>query len=298
MPKPIKNLRWRGKYPVRDGIPIFLGSLPDFKAQEKRLAEFEARRYQIDEEKKWFPNLTVYENALRPILQLPAGSTVLELGSGVSYTAPLAIRTGLNLTISDIALSVLKRTRQYLRRCRLTNQATFIVFDAERIPFRNSSFSACYMISSFHHLPDQIKALKEIKRVTKNNGLIILVAEPNSWPYRTLYPLTSPIRSWLRKRTRRRYDSIADEITSGFSRQDLVTLFTSQGIKIESIIPTLFLTQFYAHFLILLNRLLKLNLARKQAPESFLNGIDDFLAKMPLINNLFWHWSIIGRVKK
>lgn len=293
----IKNLKWESEYQIKNGIPILLAKLDKFKKEEKELAESQAGKYEI-QPKKWFPNAEVYEKILQPILELPKNSLVLELGGGVSYVSVLILRKDLRLVETDIALKTVLQTKRYLQHQNLGKNAIFLVCDAEKIPFAAKTFDAVFLISTFHHFPEPVIALQEIRRVVKPGGLVIFVAEPNRWPYCTIYPLTKLLRHWLRKRVPRKFDSPADEQTRGYLKKDLIHFFESAELEVKAIAPTLFLVQFYAHFLLFLNRLFRINLRRKEGAEKFLHQIDLLLAKIPFLNNFFWHWSIVARVRK
>jgi len=55
--------------------------------------------------------------------------------------------------------------------------SSFVIGDILAIPFKDNSFDVTYTINTVHHLSsneDQKKALKEIKRVTKKNGIVII----------------------------------------------------------------------------------------------------------------------------
>src|SRR3990172_743830 len=45
-----------------------------------------------------------------------------------------------------------------------------MVFSAEKMPFRNSSLSAVYMLNTFHHIKNPEKALSEFNRILKRGG--------------------------------------------------------------------------------------------------------------------------------
>lgn len=52
--------------------------------------------------------------------------------------------------------------------------AKFEVGDSENLPFKNCSFDIITCINSFHHYENPEKAISEIKRVLRPNGIIIL----------------------------------------------------------------------------------------------------------------------------
>lgn len=61
------------------------------------------------------------------------------------------------------------------------------VFFAEKIPFKNDSLSAIYMLNVLHHIKDPAKGLKEMQRVLKKNGKIIMIEPYNSFWSRFIY---------------------------------------------------------------------------------------------------------------
>lgn len=62
-----------------------------------------------------------------------------------------------------------------------------LVINAERIPFPNNSLSTIYMLNTFHHIKNPVKALKEFQRVLKKNGQIIMIEPYNSLWGRFIY---------------------------------------------------------------------------------------------------------------
>ena len=56
-------------------------------------------------------------------------------------------------------------------------EKNFLVIDGLKLPFKDNSFDLVIAIAVFHHLPSKklrIKVLKEIKRVLKNDGKLLL----------------------------------------------------------------------------------------------------------------------------
>jgi ubiquinone/menaquinone biosynthesis C-methylase UbiE len=47
--------------------------------------------------------------------------------------------------------------------------------DAGRLPFKDASFDKVVCTNSFHHYPDHFAALKEVRRVLKPGGMLVLV---------------------------------------------------------------------------------------------------------------------------
>ena len=79
----------------------------------------------------------------------------------------------------------------------------FVIGDALNLPFQNKEFNIIFAVASFHHIPSikyRLQTLKEIKRVLKNNGLLILTVW-NLWQPKLLikYKIWPIIFGWKRK---------------------------------------------------------------------------------------------------
>ncbi|HVE53668.1 MAG TPA: methyltransferase domain-containing protein, partial [Ramlibacter sp.] len=50
----------------------------------------------------------------------------------------------------------------------------FVEASAERLPFPDGHFDRAMMLRSFHHMPDQEAALRELRRVLKPGGSVLV----------------------------------------------------------------------------------------------------------------------------
>lgn len=102
---------------------------------------------------------------------LPDGARVLELGCGSAklWRENLTrIPKNWNVTLTDTSLGMLGEARAHLRD--EPHTFSYEVVDAQAIPFDDASFDAVIAIHMFYHVPDQHRALKEIRRVLKPSG--------------------------------------------------------------------------------------------------------------------------------
>jgi len=124
------------------------------------------------------------DNPLRRRIQPPAqvvdwvgirgDMMVLEIGSGPgTFTIEAASRIGGEgkLFAVDIQPSVIKALDDRLQRDRVTNVETEVasVYD---LPFMDNSFDRVFMVTVLGEIPDKEKALVEIRRVLKEDGLL------------------------------------------------------------------------------------------------------------------------------
>jgi ubiquinone/menaquinone biosynthesis C-methylase UbiE len=103
-------------------------------------------------------------------LKLVPGQRVLDLGCGPADGAAMvsgAGACGIGLDYSEGMLQ--KATREPALHGRLVRG------DAGRLPFADKAFDKIICTNSFHHYPDHKSALKEMHRVLKPGGLLVLV---------------------------------------------------------------------------------------------------------------------------
>jgi SAM-dependent methyltransferase len=105
-----------------------------------------------------------------------AGSAVLDVACGTGVVALAAARAGARVTGLDITPELVAHAKENAELARLT--ATFVLGDAEVLPFEDASFDV--VLSQFGHIfaprPDVVT--KEMLRVLKPGGTIAF----STWP--------------------------------------------------------------------------------------------------------------------
>ena len=102
-----------------------------------------------------------------------AGRTLLEIGCGLGtdslqFARGGALVTGVDLTEQSIELAR-RRFEMY------GVPGTFQVADAEQLPFPDASFDVVYSFGVLHHTPDTPRAVREVARVLKPGGEIVIM---------------------------------------------------------------------------------------------------------------------------
>jgi len=228
---------------------------------------------------------------------LSNNSKILELACGVRCDGIEIARKEFEVYETDISEVAVAKAQKAYQDLKMEARGKFVVCDAENLPFQNNYFDASFIAASFHHLPDPIRALAEMKRVTKPGGYIILGVEPNAWPYFTLFYLLWPVKKLIRAKTNKKLNSIADDTTHGFTKRKLIQICRSSDLEIIKISRVKYLTEFYDSGIRLLSKLT----FRKKGPNGqiqlFLCKIDDAISKIPILNLLNWHWNVVCQKK-
>ncbi len=99
---------------------------------------------------------------------------VLDIATGAGFLAlEFAKRAG-TVMGSDITRNMLQNAVQKQKNSGLDNTG-FILSDVESLPFSGGTFDIVSCRFAFHHFPDPVNALLEMKRVCKPHGRIVLV---------------------------------------------------------------------------------------------------------------------------
>ncbi|MBW2279863.1 MAG: methyltransferase domain-containing protein [Deltaproteobacteria bacterium] len=104
---------------------------------------------------------------------LQPGHRVLDVGSGAGHSTLAFARAGARVTGVDLTAEMVETGRDLARREGLDN-ADFKQGDAERLPFATDLFDRVTCRLCAHHFADVPAALREMRRVLKPDGLLLL----------------------------------------------------------------------------------------------------------------------------
>lgn len=96
------------------------------------------------------------------------GATILELGCGISEHAHRFNITN-TMIVTDITKSLVEKNEPPSVRA---------LVDAQVLPFKDKTIDFIIYVGILHHLPDQVKSLREAARISKPNGRIF-ICEPH-----------------------------------------------------------------------------------------------------------------------
>ncbi|WP_028044058.1 class I SAM-dependent methyltransferase [Candidatus Stoquefichus massiliensis] len=112
----------------------------------------------------------LYPHMLQEMIHI-YGQDILDLGCGTAELMYQVIRedSSRNIIGLDLSEEMLK-----IAENKLGNKATFILGDAEHLPFADQSFDIVYCNDSFHHYPHPQFVLSEVYRVLKPGGTLLI----------------------------------------------------------------------------------------------------------------------------
>jgi ubiquinone/menaquinone biosynthesis C-methylase UbiE len=122
------------------------------------------------------PHPFITRARLREILVPQAGERLLEIGPGTGYYAlPVAewLAPGGTLDVLDVQQEMLDHTLRRATEDGIDN-ITPTLGDARELPFPDDSFDGAYLVTVLGEIPDQDAALRELGRVVRPGGRIVV----------------------------------------------------------------------------------------------------------------------------
>ena len=103
---------------------------------------------------------------IRPVVR---HKTVLELAAGTGLIAKHIVNAAAHIEATDASAEMIAEAKRDTRSTKLY----FSVQDMFRLPYADESFDVVIVSNALHIVPQPEKALQEIKRVLKDDGVLI-----------------------------------------------------------------------------------------------------------------------------
>jgi ubiquinone/menaquinone biosynthesis C-methylase UbiE len=121
------------------------------------------------------PHPLITRKRLLEILAPSPGERLLELGPGTGYyTLSVAQRLdGGQLSVADIQQTMLDHTMGRAERAGIANIEPTCA-DAQALPFEDGTFDGAFTVTTLGEVPDPDRALRELARVLKPSGRLVV----------------------------------------------------------------------------------------------------------------------------
>ena len=122
------------------------------------------------------PHPFISRERLRALLEPKPGERVLEVGPGTGYyTLPMAgwLTPAGRLDVLDLQQEMLDHTMRRAAEQGVENIAPARA-DAREMPYPDDTFDAAYLVAVLGEIPDQHAALRELCRVVKPDGRVVV----------------------------------------------------------------------------------------------------------------------------
>ena len=165
---------------------------------------------------------------LQTLINLKMKDIILDVGCGAGHLAIPLLNYGANVIGMDISRYNIRHIKN------LGKHLEIVIADAERLPFRNTSFDKVFAFGVLEHLPNPERALNEIRRCLGDEGKLSMLQTYRLDHYqiiwhRLLYKLrltTNPV------------SSIEKEHINQFKPEVWRQLITKCGLTLTTVIPT------------------------------------------------------------
>ncbi len=129
--------------------------------------------YDLFEQPMELMTLRKYRNDIMKELK----GKVLEVGIGTGKNIPY-YPENIDITAIDFSSKMLERAR--IKAENLNKKVNILLMDAQQMDFPDNTFDCVFTTCVFCSVPDPVKGLKEIRRVCKPDGKIIMIEHVRS----------------------------------------------------------------------------------------------------------------------
>ncbi len=194
--------------------PLCASSNPYPRGSKQYFQYYDQQREAV-ETPEFSSGLHEYDNA--------SGKRVPDVGCGNGYVLSRYAQRGAQTTGIDITENAIALSRQRFELWNLSG--SFVLGNAETLPFTDGSFDYVCSMGVLHHVPDTGRAVAEIHRVMKRQGrLIVMLYHRDS----ALYRWNMRLRSWITGKSVQQllneYDGIGNPKGWVYSREELRSL--------------------------------------------------------------------------
>lgn len=207
----------------------------------------------------------------------------LDLGCGTGEYAILMERLGFTVTGVDFSKAMLQIAKSKRRKTCTSDKLQLVRSECSRLPFKDGLFEVAVCISVLDLTPFHNKLLKEIYRVLKHRGKLILCID-SLWSPSRIYTVVGEL---LRRRKNSKH---APDV---LHFKNLTNSMKTQGFTMEKFLGDFLVGQLLTPFLFDPKRN---NVVKKML--KVVQPLDSYLTRMPLLRPFSAHYIVLARKGK
>jgi len=163
------------RYPIRDGIPVFLEEVSGPNRKYQTMYDRLAPGYDIAERiYHWVSRKPNYRLEYISELEISAGARVLEVSVGTGGNLHY-LPADIEFLGLDLSWGMLRKCRRNLQRWQ--RNAQLFQGEAERLPFRDTIFDCVFHVGGINFFSDKARAITEMIRVARPGTKIVIIDE-------------------------------------------------------------------------------------------------------------------------
>lgn len=108
-------------------------------------------------------------------LELAKNSEILDVGTGRGHMAIILALHGYQVITGEPKGTFWADWRSSAQKVSVEEKIIFKPFNAEELPFEDSSFDAIFLYATFHHINNKKHALNELLRVMKPKAALVII---------------------------------------------------------------------------------------------------------------------------
>ena len=155
----------------------------------------------------------------RMLEDFPQDANIIEFGCGnalVWTSNTHRIPDGWNITLTDLSQGMLDDAKRNLGD--LADRFTFQVVDIQDAPFEDNQADAAIANFMLYHVPDRAKAIKELRRILKADGVLhsVTLGPKHMMEHLQLIEKAVPHYEWTSEQVSFRSDNAVEELSKHF----------------------------------------------------------------------------------
>ncbi|MFI5251236.1 MAG: class I SAM-dependent methyltransferase [Bacteroidota bacterium] len=171
-------------------------------------------------------------------LGLPSQSKVLEIGSGAGVLTIAIARRGYRVTALDKVKAMKNLTEERAKSVGLSDYVNITLEDVHDLSFQNETFDVGIALGVLPWLHSPERAVREISRVLKQDGFLIVTVD-NKWRLNhildpRLNPVIAPLREFIKRifvKLRLRDAKFIPSLPQMHSLGEIDSMFASLGLE-------------------------------------------------------------------